>query len=121
MIDGTWWLVILLAVVVALWLIAKSRTTETSDNNNKLAASAKTPTNDALHKTLKLLNQHFPDYRVTRKGNHLLITKQGAKVAMITIDKKIAIGERRLGGVPVMNYHRVPSRSQLSTNLQEVG
>lgn len=121
MIDGTWWLVILLAVVVALWLLAKSRTTETSDNDkNKLAASTKTPNNDALHKTLKLVKQHFPDYRVTRKGNHLLITKQGAKVAMITIDKKIAIGERRLGGVLIMNYHRVPSRSQLGINLKDV-
>ena len=40
-------------------------------------------------------------------------------VAMITIDKKIAASQRRLGDVPVINYHRVPSRAQLTASLQE--
>ncbi|KTF07049.1 hypothetical protein MGSAQ_001455, partial [marine sediment metagenome] len=56
---------------------------------------------------------------VTRKAKHLLICKHNKKVAMITIDKKIAEGQRRLGEVPVINYHRVPSRAQLATHLQE--
>ncbi|WP_261863523.1 hypothetical protein [Psychrobacter sp. JCM 18900] len=41
------------------------------------------------------------------------------KIAMITIDKKIAEGQRRLGDVPVINYHRIPSRAQLTVNLQD--
>ena len=119
MIDGTWWLVILLAVGVALWLLAKSRTTGTANNKTiNSAANAAPPNNDALQKTLKLIKLHFPDYRVTRKGHHLLISKQGVKIAMITIDKKIAVGQRRLGEVPVMNYHRVPSLTQIATTLQ---
>lgn len=123
MIDGTWWLVILLAVVAALWLLAKSRTVKPANNKNTPSKSTvthtKVPANDALQKTLKLVKQQFPDYRVTRKGNHLLITKQNIKLAMITIDKKIAVGQRRLGDVPVLNYHRVPSRNQLNTSLQD--
>ena len=67
----------------------------------------------------KQKEQYFPDYNVARKVNHLLISKQGRKVAMITIDKKIAASQRRLGDVPVINYHRVPSRAQLTASLQE--
>lgn len=122
MIDGTWWLVILLVVVVALWLLARSRGPNNSDKDKKtMSLGAKTPINDALQKTLLIIKQHFPEYRVMRKGNHLLITKQSKKIAMITIDKSIAAGQRRLGDVPVINYHRVPSRAQLSTNLQNTG
>ena len=118
MIDGIWWLVILLAVGVALWLVAKAR--GESGSKGESAVGMNSSANDALQKTLKVVKQHFPDYRVARNRNHLLITKQGLKVAMITIDKKIAVGERRLGGVLVMNYHRVPSRSQLGINLEDV-
>lgn len=39
---------------------------------------------------------------------------------MITIDKKIAVGQRRLGEVPVMNYHRVPNRTQIAISLQHM-
>jgi len=49
----------------------------------------------------------------------LLVSKQNKKIAMITIDKKIAEGQRRLGDVPVINYHRIPSRAQLTANLQD--
>ena len=82
--------------------------------------TAKAPTNDSLQKTLALLKQYFPDYRVTRKTNHLLLSQQDKKIAMITIDKKIAMGQRLLGEVPVINYHRVPSRAQLTANLQDI-
>jgi len=117
MIDGIWWLVILFAVIAILWFIAKSRRVKTSKKSGN--QSKKTISNDALHKTSALLKQYFPDYNVARKVNHLLISKQGRKVAMITIDKKIAASQRRLGDVPVINYHRVPSRAQLTANLQE--
>ena len=119
MIDGIWWLVILLAVGVALWLVAKSRGKSGSKGDSAVDISP--PTNDALQKTLKVVKQHFPNYRVARNRNHLLITQQGIKVAMITIDKRIAVGQRHLGGVPVINYHRVPSRAQLMTYLQGAG
>ncbi|WP_352339003.1 hypothetical protein [Psychrobacter sp. 16-MNA-CIBAN-0192] len=95
---------------------------QTSSNKN----TAKTPTslwtklfpNDALQKTAALLKESFPEYQVARKGQHLLISQQGIKVAMITVDKKIAVGQRLLGGIPVINYHRVPSRAQLIDNLK---
>ena len=119
MIDGMWWLVILLAVVVGLWLLAKSRAPKVADKHSPKSTGMKTPINDALQKTSELVKQHFPDYRVNRKANHLLISKQDKKIAMITIDKKIAAGQRRLGDVPVINYHRVPSRAQLTANLQD--
>ena len=124
MIDGIWWIVILVAVVAALWLLAHSRGTKdgnTDKTKTPLRANssrAKLSSNDALQKTAALLKKSFPDYRVTRNNNHLLISKKGKKIAMITIDKKIAIGQRRLGEVPVINYHRAPSRAQLSANLQ---
>lgn len=118
MIDGIWWLVILFAVITILWFVAKSRGAKTGEKHNGIKPK-KTTSNDALHKTSALLKQYFPDYRVTRKANHLLVSKDGQKVAMITIDKKIAASQRRLGEVPVINYHRVPSRAQLTANLQE--
>ena len=124
MIDGIWWIVILVAVVAALWLLAHSRGTKDGNidkTKTPLRANsspAKLSSNDALQKTAALLKKSFPDYRVTRNNNHLLISEKGKKIAMITIDKKIAIGQRRLGDVPVINYHRTPSRAQLSVNLQ---
>lgn len=121
MIDGIWWLVILIAVVIGLWLLAKMRAPKASDKHRLKSQSAKTPLNDALQKTSELVKQHFPDHRVNRKANHLLISKQHKKIAMITIDKKLAVGQRRLGDVPVINYHRVPSRAQLTAHLQDVG
>ena len=120
MIDGIWWLVILFVVIAALWLLAKSRGAKTGETpHNVQSKSTKTLANDGLQKTLVLLKQYFPDYRVTRKSNHLLLSKQDKKIAMITIDKKIATGQRRLGNVPVINYHRVPSRAQLTANLED--
>lgn len=119
MIDGIWWLVILLAVVAALWLVAKSRPPKNADPHNIKSKNQKASANDALQKTSVLIKQYFPVYRVTRKANHLLISKQNKKIAMITIDKKLAASQRRLGNVPVINYHHVPSRAQLAANLEE--
>ena len=120
MIDGIWWLVILLAVVAALWLVAKTRGAKVDETSyNKSPKSPKKPSNDDLQKTAVLINSYFPDYRVNRKANHLVISEQNKKIAMITIDKKVAAGQRRLGDVPVINYHRVPNRAQLTANLQD--
>jgi hypothetical protein len=118
MIDGIWWLVILFAIIAVLWLVAKSRGAKSSEKHSSTKSKNTIP-NDALQKTSVILKRHFADYRVTRKANHLLVSKQDKKVAMITIDKKIAEGQRRLGEVPVINYHRVPSRAQLTANLQD--
>ena len=118
MIDGMWWLVILFTVIAALWLLAKSRGAKTNTGRSG-KQSNQLPSNDALQKTSVLFKQFFPDYQVTRKAKHLLIRQQGKKIAMITIDKKIAEGQRRLGEIPVINYHRVPSRAQLTANLQD--
>ncbi|AMN48943.1 hypothetical protein [Psychrobacter sp. P2G3] len=121
MIDGIWWLVILLAVIAVLWFIAHLRGTKSNykDKNHKLSAT-KSQANDSLQKTAVLIKQHFPDYRTSRRAKHLLIVKEGKKIAMITIDNSIAVGQRRLGDVPIINYHRVPNRAQLSTDLQDV-
>lgn len=117
MIDGIWWLVILTAVIVGLWFFAKSR----APNNlhDTKSKDKKKLINDALQKTAEMIKQYFPDYRVTRKGSHLLVTRQNIKIAMITIDPKLAASQRRLGDIPVINYQRVPSRAQLDANLQE--
>ncbi len=121
MIDGIWWLVILFVVIAALWLLAKSRGVKAGEtSNSRHSKQTKTAANDGLQKTSALLKQYFPSYRVTRKANHLLLSQQDQKVAMITMDKKVAIGQRRLGSVPVINYHRVPSRAQLTANLQDM-
>ncbi len=121
MIDGIWWLVILFVVIAALWILAKSRGVKAGETPyNMQSKSTKALANDGLQKTSALLKQYFPNYRVTRKANHLLLSQQDKKVAMITIDKKLAIGQRRLGNVPVINYHRVPSRAQLTANLQDM-
>ena len=121
MIDGIWWLVILFVVIAVLWLLAKSRGVKAGEtSHNGQSKQTKTAANDGLQKTSALLKQYFPDYRVTRKPNHLLLSQQDKKVAMITTDKKLAIGQRRLGNVPVINYHRVPSRAQLTANLQDI-
>ncbi len=120
MIDGIWWLVILFVVIAVLWLVAKSRSVKAGEiSKNVSSKNTKAPAHDGLQKTSALLKQYFPEYQVTRKANHLLLSQQDKKVAMITIDKKLAIGQRRLGNVPVINYHRVPSRAQLTANLQD--
>ena len=116
MIDGIWWLVILCAVIAVLWLVAKSRGTKT-DTKQGSGTSKDPAANDALQKTATLLAKSFSAYRVTRRANHLLISQQDKKLAMITIDKKLPIGQRRLGDVPVINYHRVPSQEALEKIL----
>ncbi len=119
MIDGIWWLVILLAVVAILWIVAHLRGTKVnSAHNDQKSTSAKSLPNDALQKTAALLKRHFSSYSVTRRANHLLIAKLDKKIAMITIDKSVAVGQRRLGEVPIINYHRVPNREQLAASLQ---
>lgn len=118
MIDGIWWLVILFAVIAVLWFVAKSRGAKVGEKHSGIKLKNATP-NDALQKTSAILKQYFADYRVTRKANHLLVSKQDKKIAMITIDNKIAEGQRRLGDVPVINYHHIPSRAQLTANLQD--
>lgn len=131
MIDGMWWLVILLVTIVALWLLAKSRWGRARQDIGSQAAmtagpkrpyktTAKRLQKDSLQKTAALIKQDFPEYAARIRKHHLLITKQGKKIAMITIDKSIANGQRRLGDVPIINYHRMPSRSQLSASLQRV-
>ena len=121
MIDGIWWLVILLSVVLGLWLLAKTRATKSFINDKGQQTFIKqSPTNDALQKTLILIKKHFPNYQVSRKANHLSISHQGKKMAMITIDKRVATGQRLLGEVPVINYHRVPTQELLMINLREV-
>lgn len=115
MIDGMWWLLIIVAVIAVLWLIAAKRGAKSTQGGSGKPAPA---ANDALQKTATLLAKSFSEYRVTRRANHLLISQQDKKVAMITMDKKIAVGQRRLGDVPIINYHRVPSQTELSTTLQ---
>jgi len=106
MIDGIWWLVILILVIAALWLVAKRR----GDDKNK---TSKPKPNPALQKTARLIEQSFADVRVTQKPNHLIVSKSGQKIAMITLDKKVAAGQRKLGDALVLNYHKIPSRDQL--------
>ena len=119
MIDGIWWLVILIGVVVGLWLLAKSRGAKSSEQKSD-GSARKQPVNDALQKTVTLYQKYFPDYRVTRKAKHLLVSKQHKKVAMITIDKNLVAGQRRLGEVPVINFHQVPNRDLLTVTLEDL-
>jgi len=116
MIDGMWWLVILFTVIAALWLLAKSRGAKT-DTGRSGKQSNQLPSNDALQKTAALIEKTFSHYRVTRRSNHLLVTKHALKIAMITMDKKIPVGERLLGDVRVLNYHRVPNVAILKEAL----
>lgn len=98
--------------------IAKEKITKEPDNEYTASLWTKLFPKDALQKTALLLKLCFPEYQVARKRKHLLISKQGKKVAMITVDKKIAVGQRRLGDIPVINYHRAPSRAQLMATLK---
>lgn len=116
MIDGMWWLLILLIVIGVLWLLAHLRGSKDAHKNTVQAQ----PANDALQKTAMLLKQHCSDYRVMRRESHLMLTKQGKKIAMITIDKNLPSGQRRLGDVPVINYQRLPNRAQLNASLQDI-
>lgn len=117
MIDGIWWLVILLVIIIALWLIARSRS---SNADGKLLKGSKTMPNDALQKTVDLIKKQFPGYRAVRRESHLMVTKKGQKIAMITIDKGMVVGRRLLGDVPILNYHGTPSRAQLQNSLEEI-
>lgn len=117
MIDGIWWVVILLTVVGVLWLLAHLRGAKNGPETK--ISNKQTFANDSLQKTATLIKQKFSAYQVSRRANHLLITKQGKKIAMVTIDETMAVGERRLGELPIINYHRVPSRAQLDANLQD--
>lgn len=140
MIDGIWWLVILILLIAGLWLIAKRRGGSAYDDprniyqskadqskanqnssrqkptrQNKVAASR--PINPELQKTARVIERHFSHVQVTQKPNHLLIYHENQKVAMITLDKKVAVGARSLGGIPVINYHKIPTSSQLRQDL----
>lgn len=110
MIDGIWWLVILIVVIIALWLVAKRR----GDDKNE---TLEPKTNLALQKTARLIEQSFAEFRVTQKPNHLIVSKSGQKIAMITMDKKVAAGQRKLGDALVLNYHKTPSAHELTRDL----
>ncbi|WP_201535233.1 hypothetical protein [Psychrobacter ciconiae] len=110
MIDGIWWLVILIVVIIALWLVAKRR----GDDKNE---TLEPKTNLALQKTARLIEQSFAEFRLTQKPNHLIVSKSGQKIAMITMDKKVAAGQRKLGDALVLNYHKTPSAHELTRDL----
>ncbi|MGO1250079.1 hypothetical protein [Psychrobacter sp.] len=129
MIDGIWWLVILFAVIAVIWILAKSRGGNTTNGNETLSKKSshgrskkqKSPVNDGLQKTSALLGKHFPEYHVNRKAKHIMLSQHDKKIAMITMDKKLPVGQRRLGDITVINYHRVPGRAQLTVNLEDAG
>lgn len=50
-----------------------------------------------------------------------MLSQHDKKIAMITMDKKLPVGQRRLGDITVINYHRVPGRAQLTVNLEDAG
>ena len=107
------WLLIVLAIVIGLFLIALKRKPEnhsaTHAKNKKTAPSI--PKN--LLKLSEFIKSNFPEYDVSARPHHLLLAQQGNKVAMLTMDKQIEVGSRELGGVKVINLHKIPTKAQM--------
>lgn len=99
--------------------VSKQTPSNKSTSNTPTSLWTKIFPNNPLQRTAALIKQSFPEYQVVHKNQHLLLSKQGKKVAMITVDKKIAVGQRRLGDISVINYHRAPSRAQLIAMLTQ--
>lgn len=99
--------------------VSKQTPSNKSTSNTPTSLWTRLFPNNPLQRTAALIKQSFPEYQVVHKNQHLLLSKQGKKVAMITVDKKIAVGQRRLGDISVINYHRAPSRAQLIAMLTQ--
>ncbi|WP_227429956.1 hypothetical protein [Psychrobacter sp. I-STPA6b] len=119
--DGIWWLIIIVLVTGGLALMALKRSpqhTHAQNAKDKHATLNNTSIPKNLLKLRKFIQSNFPEYDVATRAHHLLLTQQGRKVAMLTMDTKIEVGSRELGGVKVINLHRIPNKVQLAELLR---
>ena len=115
--NAVWWLLIVLAVVVGLFFIALKRKPQDHKPKNKK------PVPSIAKNLLKLshfIKSNFPEYEVSTRNHHLLLAQQGKKLAMLTMDKRIEVGSRDLGGVKVINLHTIPTKTQMAEFLATV-
>ncbi|OAU99550.1 hypothetical protein AO382_1930 [Moraxella catarrhalis] len=52
-----------------------------------------------------MLSASLPGFDIVPKSNHLLISRQGNQVAIITLDDQAVMAERQLGDVLILNLN----------------
>ncbi|WP_230659161.1 hypothetical protein [Psychrobacter sp. I-STPA10] len=114
MVEGIWWLIIILVVTIGLFLLALKK--------KPLQSNVLQPTKPPkkLVKLSEFIHRQFPEYEVNIRPQHLLLSNQGKKVAMLTMDNNLATGSRKLGEVMVINLHDIPNKVQLKELLSDV-
>ena len=118
-INAIWWLLIILAVVAGLFFIALKRKPKSHADKQAKNKKPKPSIPKNLLKLSQFIQGNFPEYEVSTRSHHLLLVQQGKKIAMLTMDKQIEVGNRELGGVKVINLHQIPSKTQLKELIQE--
>ncbi len=73
--------------------------------------------NTALQKLSKHLENKLPDYQIQMKKNHINIMKSSKKLLMVTLDKNVAVGSRKLGSMTVVNFHKTPNHTDILAQL----
>lgn len=126
---GSWWLVILLAITGVLFLIALSRRNPDDAGKNPRSSSGgklfnKFQTNAPVKPTAEMIKldeliaQHYPLLVTTLRHNRIIVQRGEEQTIMLTIDKKVSAGSRKLGDATVVNFHRVPSLDELRDLLK---
>lgn len=145
MIDGIWWVVILCVLMVVLFALAKWKQASSNSKFDSIPDSIKSssgkresPAKNKQKSTPlsklygKLSNQPSQQnqsgqqnqpspYNFHLRDNHILVSKQQQKIAMITLDKNKATEVRRLGEVTVFNFDKMPSVERVAVKLSELG
>lgn len=130
MISGVWWLVGIVLFTAVLFVIAlKRRPTQTARTGSSHVKSRhlKNGANKrASPHPLEAFYAHVvkqlshSKYEVKLRQQHVLISDGERKVAMLTLDKKLHRGTRKLGEVLVVNFHRFPSQAQILAAIEAV-
>lgn len=144
MINALWWLLGIVLVTVLLFMLALTRKPQPVNDlaTKQRGGTRKAKPQHTVRPTSKQRGKHTqsskavpPDravqalyrhvckqlahtaYVVQLRQQHVLISQQGSKVAMLTMDKQLATGTRQLGEVIVINYNKLPDRMELLSML----
>lgn len=105
----------------------KSKVKAKTKPNNKQSTHRSSQQSPIANRELKTLRNKiendFPQFIAVLRQNHVLLKKTSSQnttenIAMLTIDKQVDIGRRRLGDVTVINFHSLPGCEELRIELQ---
>ncbi len=111
MISGTHWLMILAVITITLFAIALLIQKRNTEKKNA------PPLIQTFH---QMLIDNISEYNFALNKNHITVVNNDKKIAMITLDDRQKIGQRKLGEMVIFNYHKLPKYQKVLEQLAKI-